>query len=378
MRGRRVLFLTGEYPPRTGGIGAYLWQLRRAFEADGVCTRVAVECADGFAPPDVTPLRPAPGIFVAEFVRAVSRFRPNVVHIQYQAGAFRAVGSVSVVPAALRVAGYRGRIAVTFHDLKLPYLFPRAGSVRRRAVDLLRRMSAPHVYVDERDAALERRRRPADADRILVIPAGPTIVPPADLPARIALRTALGIDADAFVVGFFGFRQASKGIHTLAASLRADTWRGQNVVLALIGQAAPEVANHRAEPAVAPAVFQGLNVRNSQWLSDAEVSRRIGACDVMALPFADGVSTRRTTFMVAAAHGVPVVTTFPPERDLPGISADDVLLVQPGDAGALAEALWRVRDSRELRRRLSEGSRRIAERFAWPRIAEQTLAAYDA
>ena len=40
-----------------------------------------------------------------------------------------------------------------------------------------------------------------------------------------------------------------------------------------------------------------------------EVSRALSAADLMALPFIDGVSERRTTLMAALAHKLPVVGT---------------------------------------------------------------------
>ena len=44
-------------------------------------------------------------------------------------------------------------------------------------------------------------------------------------------------------------------------------------------------------------------------LPDAAVSTHVAACDVMLQPYPDGVSSRRTSAMVALSHGRPMVTT---------------------------------------------------------------------
>jgi len=46
---------------------------------------------------------------------------------------------------------------------------------------------------------------------------------------------------------------------------------------------------------------------------------------------------------------------------------------------ALREALQRLLDDRELRRRMGEAAReRVREHFAWPAVTDATLTAYEA
>jgi glycosyltransferase involved in cell wall biosynthesis len=44
-------------------------------------------------------------------------------------------------------------------------------------------------------------------------------------------------------------------------------------------------------------------------LAADDLSRHVSACDLMLQPYPDGVSSRRTSVMVALSHGRPVVTT---------------------------------------------------------------------
>lgn len=80
----------------------------------------------------------------------------------------------------------------------------------------------------------------------------------------------------------------------------------------------------------------------------------------------------------AMACGAPLVATTAgafPEVVEQGVSG---LLVEPGDARALADAVERLLDDPEQRRRLGmEGRRRIVERFSWRETALRTQALYE-
>jgi glycosyltransferase involved in cell wall biosynthesis len=76
----------------------------------------------------------------------------------------------------------------------------------------------------------------------------------------------------------------------------------------------------------------------------------------------------------AMAQGTPVVTSS-------GTSTEEIaegagLLVDPRDAGAIADAIGRVLNDNELAARLGQKGRERAETYSWAKAAETTLAAY--
>lgn len=83
------------------------------------------------------------------------------------------------------------------------------------------------------------------------------------------------------------------------------------------------------------------------------------------------------TLLEAMACGTPIVC-----YDTPGFRSvveQDVhaLMTPPGDDEAFADALARVLSEPALRGRMAAAGHARAQEFAWPRIAEQTLAIYD-
>ncbi|NPV07032.1 MAG: glycosyltransferase family 4 protein [Anaerolineae bacterium] len=75
----------------------------------------------------------------------------------------------------------------------------------------------------------------------------------------------------------------------------------------------------------------------------------------------------------AMACGVPVVAAN--ASAVPEVCGEAALLVRPGDAAALAEALGRVVNDADLRRRMSRVARARAAGFSWQATARLTAAA---
>jgi glycosyltransferase involved in cell wall biosynthesis len=77
------------------------------------------------------------------------------------------------------------------------------------------------------------------------------------------------------------------------------------------------------------------------------------------------------------AHGLPVVATRAggiPDK----VDAATGWLVEPGDAGALHDALRRAAAApAERTARGRAGRARVEEKFAWPAIVARTLAVYE-
>jgi glycosyltransferase involved in cell wall biosynthesis len=78
----------------------------------------------------------------------------------------------------------------------------------------------------------------------------------------------------------------------------------------------------------------------------------------------------------AMASGTPVVCADIPS--LAEVTAGAALLVDPGDASALGEALHRVLGDADLRQALHENGMARAGQFTWAETARQTLAVYSA
>ncbi len=107
----------------------------------------------------------------------------------------------------------------------------------------------------------------------------------------------------------------------------------------------------------------------------SDVLRLLGAADLFVLPSRqEGLPV---VLMEAAAMGVPVVATAVGE--IPNLWTDgfDALVVPPDQPEALADAITRVANDADLRRRLASGSLERASLFNVTRCVQQVEGIYD-
>jgi glycosyltransferase involved in cell wall biosynthesis len=412
-----VAMLSAEYPPRPGGIGDYTRRLGLSLVERGqqvvVLTideaRFTIHHLDSsISSAQSTILNPTSdwGWRIGRDVRAaLQRLRPDILHIQYQTGAYGMHPAINFLPRRLRALQHRPAVVVTAHDLLPPYLFPKAGRLRqwvtRRlvadadAVIVTNQDDYRRVAEDWRLAIRKRTSKPTrypvpNTQSLVLIPIGSniTVAPPENYD-RAAWRLQLGIDDGETLLAFFGLISLSKGLDTLLDALARLP---PHFRLLVIGGAATAPEDRAYANAIGEQIARlGLQQRImiTGHCDEADVSAHLLAADIGVLPFADGASLRRGSLLAALAHGLPVVTTLQTNdqgrttkedaRALghssfalrPFTDGENVLLVPPGDAPALEAAIERLARDARLREQLAAGGRMLADQFGWDAIAAQ-------
>ncbi len=384
----RVLFIAGEFPPDVGGVGDYTALLGRHLAGAGVEVGVLTRAgaAAKVAGVGVFPLvrRWDSGAWWP-ILKAAQQFRPDVVHLQYQAAAFGLAPAAILLPLVLRRLGAHP-VAVTFHDLRPPYLFPKAGPLRRLAVELVYQTSAGAVATNGADLVRLQgvwfppgRARPP----LAFIPIGSNIpVVPANPEDLARLRRDHGIGPDEPLVGYFGLMNWSKGVELVLEACRRAADLGLKIRLVLVGGGAGRT--DPTNPAYARAIKRrvaelGLGER-TLWtgpLPAEDVSRWLQAIDLLLLPYLDGASLRRGSLVAALVHGRPVVTTRPPDvRAIRPLTEGEHLLLAAPRPEALARAVCQTLEDPGLARRLAEKAREVAGLFDWSKLARQHIDFY--
>ena len=373
----RIGLVTGEYPPHQGGVGDFTRELARALtdldhQVDVLTGPAGDVPDDGRGPMAQRVVRHWRWGCWRQVLSAAQELGLEVLNLQYQAAAYGMHPAVNFLPRRSRNLP----VVVTFHDLKVPYLFPKAGRLRWEVVRMLARR-ADAVVVTNREDYL-RLEQDLPPDRLSLIPIGSNI-PAAPPPGyeRNAERALWGVGPDDLLLGYFGFLNESKGGEELIRVLALLVERGVPAHLLMVGgRVGTSDATNKAYAEQVDRLIAESGLRERvHWTGysrPAQVSAGLLATDVCVLPYRDGVSFRRGTLHACLAHGRVVVTTRP-TVPLPEVrDGENMLLTTPRDVGGLAGAVVRVAADAVLRARLEAGAAALAAEFAWEQIARQT------
>lgn len=376
-----------------GGVGAFTEQLALAMHADGhdihVITSVrarpeeAPRNLSASSEPIARPfgwLHPRANRWrwptLATITDIAVRYELEIVNLQYQAAAY------NMKSPAINFLPWRMTpvlpVVVTFHDLRVPYLMPKAGSLREKALIFMTRQASGSIATNRAD----RERLEEWSNRPLAeIPIGSNIETYHANHVEIAeIRDKLGLAEDDFLLGYFGFVSHAKGADTL---IEAMTELDSNYHLVFIGgqtgdsdRATNEAFRQELEKTIAGAGLAD-RIHWTGFLPSKRVSAYLGAVDLMVMPYRDGVSLRRGTLMAILAHGRPLLTTAAPDMSETFAQNEAMSLVAPDDPHALAAAIRQLAGEPERRAALADGAEILGASFGWDRIAGDTVAFYE-
>ncbi len=380
----RITFIAGEYPPLEGGLGAYTRELARALSSLGHQVRVFTRSVPGAADSEeVNGIRVQRAVStwgwssLSRLNHFVGSYRPEVISLQYQAAAYQMRPAIHLLP---RLLARHVPVVITFHDLRVPYLFPKAGPMRWRALVGMSRSASATVVTNVEDQATLQK---AQVRNLVMIPIGSNIIP-APLVGfdRAAWLSKRSLRPDSRIVGYFGFMNESKGGETLVRALAELRREGLDTTLLLIGgqTGASDPTNVSYASFImklADELQVSRNIALTGFLDEHGVSEALAACDCVALPYRDGASFRRGTLMAALVHGCAVVTTLPRVAVPELVNEQNVMLVSPDDPLSLAVAIRRVLLDPILNEHLRSSGRQLGARFDWAGIATQYASVFE-
>ncbi len=375
-------FVTGEYPPQSGGVSDYTASVASALAAAGCRMHVwapSIDPAPASALPGVEVHR-IPGVFgdraLTEVTQALENDgEPGTLLVQYVPQAFGArgmnVGFCRWVQERARCPG--ADVRVMFHEPYHPFT---AWPLQHNLLAVVNRLMAVLLLSDIRVAyvstkAWERRlAHYAPRTRRFVWLPIPSTIPAAGDPARVAeWRHRLAPEAGARVVGHFG-TYGTLLARTLEPALALILADRPDVHLCLIG---PRGAEFAARLCAGRDEWKS-RITCTGHLSPGDVAAGLKACDVALQPYPDGVSGRRTTLMAALVNGVPVVTNRGPATEEEWISDGAVAVAASLRPSALRDAVAALLDDDERQRRLGAGGFEMYDqRFALRHTVETLL-----
>jgi glycosyltransferase involved in cell wall biosynthesis len=337
----RICFVSAALPGIPCGVGDYTHRLATALMAEGVEPVVVTASRPGLRSDLPYEIRTVETEWrLGEMPRiagTVLRTRPDVVHIEFPGSGYGRGFGATTLPWALLARRPRLATAMTFHEFD--------GLSRRFRVRLAAGALPCRLVVTVGGDLTQSVRRYLGwrpALRVVEIPIAANIGPGAATgrpPAPLRHRRG------ELLVGYWGFMRPDKGIDTLLDAFAELRTTGRPARLVLAGDPGPDGDYVRAVRDRLAGEDLRDDVVVTGTLSEEELSAVLGELDVCALPFRDGLTPNRGTYLAAVAHGVPVVTT-----SLTGATTDaarNTRFVEPGEPHALAAAISGLAGGRE-------------------------------
>jgi phosphatidylinositol alpha-mannosyltransferase len=251
--------------------------------------------------------------------------------------------------------GAKTPVVGTFHAYStkpVPNYIANAAGARR----LCNRLSA-RIAVSEAAAWTGRRWYGGD---YTIIPNG------VDVDAAPSAPSSTG---DELQILFVGRPEERKGLPILLTAFGALV---EHVPcrLTVIGADREDVLRYVADPEL----MRWIDVRGR--VSGGDLWTELHAADVLCAPSLSGESFGMV-LTEAFAAGTPVIASAIAGYSDVVSDGVDGLLVPPGDPQRLAEELQRVHHEPDRLRAMGEAARRSAQRYAWPRVADQVTEVYE-
>jgi glycosyltransferase involved in cell wall biosynthesis len=312
-------------------------------------------------------------LFTHDAVREIERARPHFIYQRYSRFTLAGVAAAlrTGLPLFLEYNGSEVWVGRHWDKIKMLGLLERFEHVNLRA--------ATRIFVVSEVEQRNLLRAGISPEKIVVNPNG---VDAEHFRPQIGgerVRRELGIDADETLVGFVGSFGPWHGVVALAEAIRLMP-SDARVRFLLVGSGVlrEEVENNlRASGAWSRVIFTGA-------VSHERVPSLLDACDVLVsphVPLADGSEFfgSPTKLFEYMAMGKGIVASRLGQIGDVLAHEETALLVEPGNARELSEAISRLAKSKDLRERLGAAARREAvAHHTWEHNARRVLDAYRA
>lgn len=370
------LLVTNDFPPKVGGIQAYLWELWRRFDPDSFAVLTATSHPDAAR---FDREQAAKGIRIERVRSRVLAPTPSLIR--------RIRNSARRIGADLVVLDPAFPLGVIGPHLGLPYAVMLHGAevaipgrlpLSRQFVARVLRHSSLVISAGGYPAAAGARTIPKESLRAVI-----EITPGVDLDRfrplgpdeRTRARVDLGLPKEGPLVVSVSRLVPRKGMDVLidaAARLRPE-FPDLTVAIAGRGRDADRLSGRIAE-SDAPVHLLGA-------VSDDDIPRLVGAADVFVMLCRNrwlGLEQEGfgIVFLEAAAAGVPQIAGASGGAGEAVVHGETGLVVaRPSDAGAAAGAISRLLADQGLRAAMGAASRRRAEAsFDYDRLASRLAA----
>ncbi|MCF6148422.1 MAG: glycosyltransferase family 4 protein [Candidatus Kuenenia sp.] len=356
--------ITGSFPNAPCGVGDYTYRLANGLAKPGI--NIAVITTDDAA--ITASENNAISVFkliknwrlynIFKIIHCIKKIQPDCIHIQYPTRGYKWFLLPNMLPLFCRWFFPKIQRIVTIHEFSI------AHPLRKMGMIFLLLFSDKIIFPDQREAESVLKWLPIIKTKYTIIPIGANIEP--SLHKKMAEKPQ-----DIPYIVYFGFATKSKGIDTLLHALKQLRPFAISCKLVMITQLSYPLQE----------MINKLNLEHEIVVTGhcfpEQISHYFQNAFACVLPFNDGISLRRSTFLTAICHNVPVITTK--GKDVPSClkNWENVILTEIGNSGEIADTIVKLIQNPELREKISNNTKELAKYFSWDAICKKHVELYS-
>jgi len=398
----KLLFVTAAYPPMKAGEADHAYHQCMELAKRGLDVHVLTTESNTWpheVPFTVHPImRDWSWRDLPRFARFVRRCAPDHVFLFYIGWVYNFHAMITFAPTICR-ALLPPHHFVTMFAYPMGSKFDRVSIMTRAirkamqwmvgskevdyAYGTLLRDSEAVIVMSDRHRRMLSEHAQAVGKKSVLIPPPPllTLTGATNETARENTRKKLGLTMSHLVLVYFGWIYPPKGVETLLRAFHLVCREQDCLRLVLIGgviaQEYPNRRNFAEEMRELPRQlgFDDQVIWTGEFPTDSdEASRYLYASDICVFPHDLGLYMNNSSFAAVAAHGLPIVATRGDFVEEPFVNGENLVFCEPQSPESMAQAIRRIIDDENLRRRLAKGAQELAaEWFSWDKATDRII-----
>lgn len=305
---------------------------------------------------------------ISAFYEILEKYNISAIHMEYPGDLYGKTFLASIIPFLVRIYNKRHKTSITC-NVRL-HEFTRARFLRKIAIIPIL-WHASSIYV------------PAKKDRMVTSRFGGNRVKPTTIGTNIKVVSDSLVYNDIKTVSYFGSVYPGKGIEKMLSIWKtlSDNDTESLYRFKIIGDIGVEETNHFSDyhKQVWKWIEQyGLKdkIEVTGYISDEAVSEEIRNSSVAVLPYEDGLTLRRGSFLAYLAHGIPIVTSLGDEEANELFSNHDGVTMVGNDAEFVKAVNKYCLMSEEEIKSIHDDNISLSDYFDWQKIAKSFLTEY--
>ena len=364
----KVAIISGDFPAITGGISDYSYILARHLAKENTNTTIITSKNSKIKKSHLLKILPVINKWnffcLQKINQLLNKIKPDVIQIEFPSKSYHRHPAINFLPFYLKLKG-KQNIVFTTHEFGL---YTWLGKLRQLIAMLFSDKIITVTHDDKKQ--LEK----IFGEKVSHINIGANIFPAKRNEKEIKkIREKIAPNKEK-IACFFGRIAQQKGLESLFTAL-AEVAKQRPIKLLMIGEFESKEIEKKLRERIKQLGIES-KIHWTGYLKGRLLSQHFYASDFCVLPFEDGLTFRRGSYLAALVHGLPIISTKTRLTPTCLKHKQNIFFVKPNNKNELTQAMKELGENTKLQALIKKGSTKLLPLFGWKKIAKEHLSVW--